>query len=163
MGRLVLFCLFTGCEVQGVCPTLGRIKAVEANPKSFLFIVFHMYIIPKVVWFVKPYRAFFQVFQKVFLVCVWPVGRCSRRTGLPFCNAFVTTQHVWNEILIYVHVVIYCDVWKPKITQDPTDFTNLAVLIWHAFFHLVRDCLWPITHNFFLFIVSHAPIISDSW
>ena len=78
-----------------------------------------------------------------------------------FCRTLVRLENVGDEILVHVHVVVHGNCCKSRITQNPADFTDLRSLIRQAFFHLVRDYLWVVAHNFFLLIVSHAPIISD--
>jgi hypothetical protein len=100
------------------------------------------------------------VFQS-FSVHMRPVGRCSRGTGFSFFRTLVAVQHVGDEILVHVHVVVHGNCCKSRVTQNPADFSDLGSLIRQALFHLVRDCLWVVAHNFFLLIVSHAPIISD--
>ena len=113
--------------------------------------------------FCQPQGGTILEFCQSLLVYMRPVRGRSGRTWFSFFRTLVAVQHVGDEILVHVHVVVHGNCCKSRITQNPADFTDLRSLIRQAFFHLVRDYLWVVTHNFFLLIVSHAPIISDRW
>ena len=81
-------------------------------------------------------------------------------TWVSFFRTLVRLKNVRDEIRIHVHVVAHHRWRFPELTQDPTDFGNLGSLIRQAFFHLACN-FFCVAHHFFLFVVSHAPIVSD--